>query len=142
MRIIVDTCIVIDAVQKRLPFYEDAKELFELVQNEKVEGCITVKALTDVHYVIKHCVHDEIKTRIIVDNICQLLTVLDSKKDELNKALESEIKDFEDALMYETAYANEVSCIVTRNLKDFEKEKDPIAVMTPREFVKFWEKLC
>lgn len=142
MRIMVDTCIVIDAIQKREPFYNDAKELLELIQNEKVEGYITVKELTDIHYVIKHVTHDENKTRMIMNNLIELFTILDSKSEEAKLAINSKMVDYEDALMYETAYSNEADCIVTRNVKDFKNTREPITVATPKQFIKMWEELC
>ena len=54
-------------------------------------------------------------------------------------ALPSEISDFEDALMVETAILTEADCIVTRNIRDY--SKSPVQVYTPKEFLRELENL-
>ena len=57
---------------------------------------------------------------------------VDSKIIEL--ALESDFKNFEDAIQYYTAIENNISIIVTRNLKNFKPAK--ITVFTAKQYVK------
>jgi hypothetical protein len=38
---------------------------------------------------------------------------------DCRKAISSEISDYEDAIMVETAIRSEMDCIVTRNMKDY-----------------------
>lgn len=53
---------------------------------------------------------------------------------DCRKAISSEISDYEDAIMVETAVRSEMDCIVTRNAKDYEKSSvtvyDPTAFLT------------
>jgi hypothetical protein len=53
-------------------------------------------------------------------------------------ALNSEFRDFEDAIQYYTAIENNQDLIITRNLSDFRESKLP--VMTAGEFIKYIEK--
>jgi hypothetical protein len=51
------------------------------------------------------------------------------------RALNSDFKDFEDALQNYSAELNkEIDIIITRNIKDFKYSK--LAVMTPDQFLK------
>ena len=45
--------------------------------------------------------------------------LLDTTSLDCRKAISSEISDYEDAIMVETAIRSEIDCIVTRNIKDF-----------------------
>jgi hypothetical protein len=47
--------------------------------------------------------------------------------------MSSEISDYEDAIMVETAIRSEMDCIVTRNGKDYAKAS--IAVYDPEAFI-------
>ena len=57
---------------------------------------------------------------------------LDDKITDL--ALNSDFKNFEDAVQYFTAIENDQDLIITRNLQDFKESKIP--VMTAGEFIK------
>ena len=48
MRVLVDTCVIIDALQSRAPFSEAAQKLFIYSANKQFEGYITAKSVTDI----------------------------------------------------------------------------------------------
>jgi hypothetical protein len=50
-----------------------------------------------------------------------LFHLLDTTSLDCRKAISSEISDYEDAIMVETAIRSEMDCIVTRNMKDYAK---------------------
>jgi predicted nucleic acid-binding protein len=52
----------------------------------------------------------------------------------IQEALESEFKDFEDAIQYFTAVKNNMDCIITRNINDYKQSTIP--VYTPTELLK------
>ena len=58
-----DTCIVLDYLLGRSPFADDAETLILQVAEGRIDGLITVKSLMDIHYVLKHSLHNEKKTR-------------------------------------------------------------------------------
>ena len=51
----------------------------------------------------------------------------------IDNALQSEWKDFEDAVQYTVAESNGVDCIITRNKADFEENEIPC--YSPQEFL-------
>ena len=61
------------------------------------------------------------------------MSVLNVNDSIINKALESEFKDFEDAIQYFTAIENNMDCIITRNVKDYQNSIIP--VYTPTELL-------
>ena len=50
MKALFDTCVIIDVLHHREPFWQDAYNCFLAVANRQAEGCITAKAFTDICY--------------------------------------------------------------------------------------------
>jgi flavin reductase (DIM6/NTAB) family NADH-FMN oxidoreductase RutF len=64
---------------------------------------------------------------------CELLDILDTTQSDVRRALASDISDFEDAVMAETALREGMDCIVTRNLPDF--SRSPVPVYAPHDLL-------
>ena len=133
MRAVVDTCVVVDALQSREPFCKDAQALFLLCANRSFEGFLTAKSITDIYYLTHHQTHSDKTTRDILTKLCALFGLLDTTSHDIRNAISADILDFEDAVMIETAVRSGADCIVTRNVKDY--AGSPICVYTPSEFV-------
>jgi len=63
--------------------------------------------------------------------------LLDTTSLDCRKAISSEISDYEDAIMVETAIRSEMDCIVTRNVQDY--MKCSVMVYEPSVFLKLLE---
>ena len=63
-----------------------------------------------------------------------LVTVLPVNDKIIELALSSSFADFEDAIQFYAAIENNISILLTRNLKDFKKATIP--VMTPQQYLK------
>ena len=133
MNVLFDTCIVIDALQSRQPFAEEAQTLFLLSATHQINGFLTAKACTDIYYLMRHYTHDEHQSRQVIDKLFSLFTVLDTAADDLTRALPSKMPDFEDALMVETALRSGMDALVTRNLDDYRQAA--ITVYAPGELI-------
>lgn len=134
MRILLDTCIVIDVLQARSPFNKSAEKIFLGIANEHYEGYITAKSMTDIYYITHRCTHSDKETRKIISNLMSLFNLLDTTGMDIKKAVLSDISDYEDAVMAETAIRTGMNCIITRNKKDYLKSN--IVVYSPEEFLK------
>jgi predicted nucleic acid-binding protein len=121
MRVLIDTCVIIDALQSRAPFAEAAQKIFLYSANKQFEGYITAKASTDIYYITHRLTHSDVETRKILSKLYTLFHLLDTTSLDCRKAISSEISDYEDAIMAETAIRSEMDCIVTRNVKDYAK---------------------
>lgn len=133
MKAVMDTCIIIDALQNRQPFCEDAQKIFLLCANDEFEGFLTAKAITDIYYLTHRQLHNDKATREIIVKLCKLFSIVDTSSLDIINALSSEVSDFEDAVMIESAVRYGVDCIVTRNVKDYSKSSIP--VFAPEEFI-------
>ena len=133
MKALIDTCVIIDALQKREPFFNDAKNLLLLAADADFEGYITAKSAIDVRYIIRRDKHSEIDSRYILNVIYDFLTVIDTTGDDCINALILNNNDYEDAVVVEGAKRSGVDYIVTRNIKDYENLGIP--AIEPIEFV-------
>lgn len=134
MRVLVDTCVIIDALQSRAPFAEAAQKLFIHSANKQFEGYITAKSVTDIYYLTHRLIHSDIETHKILNKLFTLFHLLDTASIDCKKAISSEIGDYEDAVMVETAIRSEMNLIVTRNVKDYTKTS--VKVCEPSVFLK------
>lgn len=133
MKALLDTCMIMDAVQNREPFARDAQAIFLAAANETFMGCVTAKAMTDIYYLTHRCTHDSGTAKTITGRIGLLFAILDTTESDVRRALASNLPDFEDAVMVETALRENMDCIVTRNLSDYQTA--PLPVYAPEEFL-------
>lgn len=132
MRAIIDTCIIVDALQSRAPFANDAQTIFLLAANEQYIGCITAKSVTDIYYLTHKLTHSDKETRLVLNKLFSLFEVVDTAGVDCLHALPSSISDFEDAVMVETAKRIEADCIITRNADDYKASS--VKILSPKEF--------
>ncbi|MEE9463077.1 MAG: PIN domain-containing protein [Bacteroidales bacterium] len=132
-QILLDTNIVLDLLARRMPFYNDAAELFSLADKKTIRLSLSSLSLANIHYVLKK-LKPEQEARNIIRNFKILVQVLSFDNKIVDLALNSDFKDFEDAIQYFTAIENDKELIVTRNMSGYRESKIP--VMTAREFIK------
>ncbi len=137
MRVLIDTCVIIDALQSRAPFAEAAQRIFIHSANRQFEGYITAKSVTDICYLTRRLIHSDAETRKILNKLFMLFHLLDTTSLDCRKAISSEAGDYEDAIMVETSMRSGMDCIVTRNMKDFTKSS--MMVYEPAAFLSVLE---
>ena len=133
-KILIDTDVILDFFFDRQPFSDYATEVLNLCAEKEIKGHTTPVIISNVYYLLrKTAKHD-----IIIEKIKQLLNIIEIieiNKNAVLNALNSEFKDFEDALQNFSAIENgEIEIILTRNLKDFKKSE--LAVLTPETYLK------
>ncbi len=132
--VLIDTDVILDFFFEREPFAEYATEVFRRCEEKLIVGYTTPVIVSNVYYLLKKTANHQ----LVVEKIKQLLTIIEvteMNKDVVVEALNSEFKDFEDALQNFSAVQNRmISIILTRNIKDFKKSN--LAVMTPETYVK------
>ena len=132
-----DTNIVLDLLAERMPFYTETAKLFSLADKKKLKLSISSLCMADAHYILSRQ-NPEIEVRKVLRKFKVLVNVLPLDDKITDLALNSDFKDFEDAIQYFTAIENDQDLIITRNQPDFKESKIP--VMTAGEFIKSIEK--
>ncbi len=133
-RILIDTDVILDFFFDREPFAENGAKIFSLCESKEIKGFITPVIISNVYYLLRQTAkHEKVieKLKMLV-SITEILVI---DKDAIIQALNSDFKDFEDALQnYAAELDKEIDLILTRNTKDFKNSL--LAVMTPDNYMK------
>jgi len=132
--VLIDSDVILDFFFDREPFAEYATEVFMLCENDKIKGFTTSVIISNVYYLlVKFAKHE-----IVIEKLKELLRIIDIaeiNKEVILEALNSNFKDFEDAMQnYAAENSNSIDIILTRNVKDYKKSK--LAVFSPEMYVK------
>lgn len=132
-RVFVDTNIILDWLGERKPFFKWAKSLFRKAENGEIIILVSTMSFMTIEYILRKGIGKE-KTLRALTGLRRLSVVCINQETEVDLALISDFKDFEDALQYYTAKNNLAKMFITRNIKDFKKSELP--VMTAEEYLK------
>ena len=138
MKVLLDTCVIMDFLQSREPFAQNAKKIMQASAMQLFFGFITAKSATDIYYLTHRCTHSDKEAITKLSQLLSVVNMLDSMATDVYDALPSEMSDFEDAVMTATAKRSKMDCIVTRNTKDYSKSIVP--VYTPDKFIEILER--
>lgn len=134
MRIVIDTNVILDIVQKREPFFADSYQALRKAVEADTECFISASAATDIFYMLRNSFHSAAKAKETLEQLSQLVTFADVQGMDVHTALMRSMPDFEDAVVDAVAERNGASYILTRNIKDFAGSIVP--AITPTDFLK------
>jgi len=125
-KVFIDTDVIIDFLIDRQPHAIAASQLFDLADKEKIILCTSVLSFNNVHYIVRKVLGEK-KTRHILAELISLTDVLSVGVPHLTQAIESDFKDFEDAIQHSVARTDsKIKAIITRNTKDYKTSKIPV----------------
>jgi len=133
-KILIDTNVILDFFFDRKPFSDNATFILNLCENKIIEGYVTPVIIGNIYYLLRRTAkHEKVIEKLKL--LLSILNVLKMDKSTIEKALNSDFKDFEDALQnFAAVNYGEIEAIITRNVKDFKRSE--IGVLTPESFVK------
>lgn len=132
--ILIDTDVILDFFFDREPFSENAAKILSLCEKKDIIGFVTPVIVSNVYYLLSQKAKQE-KVIQKLKILMSILEVLVIDKNTITVALNSEFKDFEDAMQNYSAELNgEIDMIITRNTKDYKKSK--LGIMNPENFLK------
>ncbi|MBA5630293.1 type II toxin-antitoxin system VapC family toxin [Moheibacter lacus] len=132
-KVLFDTNIILDIILEREPFFEEAVELFELIDEKKISAFVSATTITDIYYIVKK-VKGHQKSHAFISDLVEIVNVVGIDKEVVLAALSKEMKDFEDAIQLTASELNEIEYIITRNKNDF-KIDSSVQVFLPKEFL-------
>jgi predicted nucleic acid-binding protein len=130
MRVLIDTNVVLDFLQEREPFAENAARLFERIDAGEIEGFIAATTITNIYYIVRRAAGPSIAQDAIIQVLADLnLCAVD--RNVLEQSIALNFRDFEDAVQYVCGIMHSVDVIVTRDASGFIGAQIP--VMLPEE---------
>lgn len=122
MKLLVDTNIIIDHMEGRAPYSRPAEKLIVLGFLHELELVMSASQVTDAFYLLTNgraSLADEAKQKL--RNLREAVRICSLGEGEVDAALDSTWRDFEDACVYQCALKIKADAIITRHQKDFEK---------------------
>jgi predicted nucleic acid-binding protein len=132
IRILIDTNVILDIALERQPFFKEASQIFDLIDEGVVIANVTATTITDIYYISKRSKGHK-DSIAFIQGLVEIVDIIGIDKQIVLKSLESDIGDFEDAIQISAAQMSEIDTIVTRNQKDFTNIN--ITVQSPEEFL-------
>ena len=133
-KVFIDTDVIIDFLIDRQSHVKSSSKIFDLCDKGAFKIFVSTLCISNVHYVTRKVLGEK-KTRIVIEELLKIIEVLEVKKEDLQNAVKSDFRDFEDAIQHSVAIREKnIKTIITRNTKDYKKSK--ISVFTPDAFLK------
>ena len=134
MTVLLDTNVIMDALQERQPFDAEAKEILLRAQNGEFSCCFTANAATDIFYLYRKA-RDLQSARQVLDFLLKTYKVVSVTHEDCISALSVLIEDFEDAIVSACANRAGADYIVSRDVQ-FLRDNSPVKVIAPNDFLK------
>ncbi len=140
MVLLIDTNILIDSITIRDEKSHFSADIITFCAAGKIRGYVAPHSLSNMYYILRKQYSDSERRRII-ERFSKLLTIVNTDSHIIDAALNNkDISDFEDAIQYACAESVGADYIVTRNIRDFGRNR--IRTITPEELLKHIEKGC
>ncbi len=131
-KVFVDTDVILDLLARRIPHFHFSAVLFTFAEMKKLELYTTPLILANTFYILRKQLGND-SAKNAVRKLRILLHLIDSTESVIDKALNSEFSNFEDAIQYYTALEYGIPVILTRNIRDYKKAS--IVVQTPESYL-------
>lgn len=120
-RYVLDTNIVIDFVEKRAPFYEASRLLMLLGRIGEFELWLLESQFTDLIYILTEGGNSSRMQQTLqaLRGLRSFIEVYSNGAEGIDRMLNTDRDDPEDALIHEAALALQADAIITRNQDDF-----------------------
>lgn len=133
-KVLIDSDVILDFFFDREPFAQFATEVFLRCESKQLLGYTTPVIICNVYYLLSKTAKHE----VIIEKLKQLLRIIEitaMDKKVVMAALNSDFKDFEDALQNCAALnQGDIPIILTRNTKDYKKSE--LAILSPEMYLK------
>ena len=136
-KITIDLNVLLDFLNKRKKHVQAAK-IIELCYENKIQGYLCAHEITTLSYFLMKNHNNSAKVKFVLNEMLDMFKIIPITETVLRKALNSEINDYEDAVIEISSQENEIEYIVTRNLVDFKKSN--VKTVSPSEFIALFKK--
>lgn len=132
MRLFVDTNLLLDVIAERDPFYASAARIWSMCETGVCEGFVSAISFNNVFYIVRRARNADVARKALV-LMRDVFKSVAPDEQILNQAIDSDIRDFEDAIQFFSAQRAGSDYLLTRNVTDFPKTHQPI--LAPDEFL-------
>lgn len=132
-KVFLDANFILDFLLNRKG-YNTALQLFMLAKKRKISTFTNPSIIQTVSFYIQKD-FDSITSKALLKELLKLITLIETRSEVVYSALNSSIKDIEDAIHYYTAIDYELNHIVTNDIDFLKLDGSEIAICTPDQFL-------
>ncbi len=133
-KLFLDTNILIDFTLRREYDLSATDALFELAEEKKIDLFVSESVITTTFYFLQK---EKINSLKVFRELSSCINIIPFRKDILFSQLEH-FKEVEDGMLYFMASKANLNFFVTRNIKHFKFQFPSLPVLTPTQFLNFY----
>jgi predicted nucleic acid-binding protein len=130
--VFVDTDVILDLFIQREPHHTSALRLFSHLRRKKTLCLTSAVVVANVYYLLAKIRSNRYALERI-RRLRRLVGVASIDQAAVDAAIASPYRDFEDSLQYQCAVKNDIGILITRNARDFPKDK--LSVVNPADYL-------
>jgi predicted nucleic acid-binding protein len=135
-KLFIDSDIILDIALNRQPHFHSSALIVSSIEIKLFDGYTSSVIVSNIYYIIRK-IESHKRAIDFISKLRLLIKVLPVDDEVIKKSLESNFKDFEDAIQYYTALSNHINYIITRNVRHYTRSE--IHVHTPEQYIKMKE---
>lgn len=132
MNILFDINVILDSLLDRKPYGHTATLLINAVEESVINGFLSADSMTTLFYLIQK-VKNKQQAKNTIKLLLEIFEICPVNRSIIQEAINVDFNDFEDAVVYQSAFFNNCDGIVTSNTKDYKKSK--INIYNPKELL-------
>ena len=134
-KITVDLNVLLDFLNKR-ENHQEAARVVDLCVKKRIKGYLCAHEFTTLSYFLTKEYKDVQLVKKVLREMFDIFSTIPVTEKILKDALDSPIKDYEDAVIEVSSMNGNVEYIITRNMPDFKSSR--VKALTPTEFLRLF----
>jgi len=131
-KVFLDTDIVLDLLLERQPFYASASKVFAMADKKLITLFVSSLTFANANYILCNQIGEKAAKSVLRD-LKVIVKILSVDEKIVDLALNSEFRNFEDAIQHFTATENGIKALLSRNIRDYKRAQ--LRVITADEFI-------
>ncbi len=133
MKVLYDTNVILDVFLKRSGLSEASGKAVSRAETKRVDGFVCANSVTTIYYWAEKVINGA-AADTAVKMVTQIMKVTSVDGAIIQKVIKEDYVDFEDEVIYQSAIAAGIDCIITRDKRGFKKAIG-LKVLTPEQFL-------
>ena len=98
MTVLIDINLILDVLQKRVPFYDSSEKILTYCASGKLKGYIALHSVSNIFYILRKYYSAEDRRQLLL-GILDFLQIANAQhRDVINALSRNDFPDFEDCL--------------------------------------------
>lgn len=132
MNISIDKNIILDVLCGHPEYAEDSAKIWKLCEINQVNGYISSLSIPEIVYKLRREL-DPYEANQVIEQLYLIFEVADLRGDDLKKAEQMDLADYEQAVQSVSASRSKADFIITHNVDDYRNSK--VRAIRPAEFL-------